>query len=52
MPGRGTTAPEGWYETRMHLLTTYERLGVFAQDLQALVEGTLEVAVRGGERLT
>lgn len=47
----GHFCPEGRYETRMHLLTTYERLGTFAQDLQALVEGKLEVAVLGGERL-
>lgn len=42
---------DGRYETRMHLLTTYQRLSAFSRDLEAVVEGTLSEAILGGESL-
>lgn len=43
--------PEGRYETRMHLLTTYPNLDRFARDLRLLIDGTLASAVLIGDRL-
>jgi hypothetical protein len=43
--------PEVRYETRVHVLTTYERLTSFASGLRAVVEGMQAEAHLGGERL-
>lgn len=42
---------EGRYETHMHLLTTYQRVGEFAGVLLGVVRGGLAEAVLEGERL-
>jgi hypothetical protein len=43
--------PEGSYETRMHVLTTYPNLGRFAAELRAVVNGTLPTAALLGDRM-
>jgi hypothetical protein len=47
----GTTRPTSRHSVQLEVLTTYERLGRFAQELRALIRGDVTEAVLEGEEL-